>query len=399
MRRLILAGLLASAALAQNPNTAIYPGGIAADADLLVASNRASTTLNGAINASVTNITVASTSLFIVPCVLTIDNENLKATAKTATTFTVTRAFDGTSAASHSNGVAVRGNITRHHHNQLAAEVKAIETALGASFSGANMPSAGEKAALAGTSGTPGAGNKYVTDADSRNTDARTPTAHATSHKNGGSDEVAAAAAAANVIPKAGADGRLAVGFGPLLVDTADRGYFFGMTVQAPDSAGATNTFTANVQRVWQFVLPFAVTVNQVTFEVIATSGVCGGTCSLNLGLWDAACTTVVAQAGVMTSGGSPDINVAGYKNKAIVGGPVTLNPGIYWLAMTTDSTTLTLRSTNIPSQVVIGLLNQQTNKKFAQAGNNGAAGVFPASCGTVTTAANNQPPLVLFER
>jgi hypothetical protein len=41
-----------------------------------------------------------------------------------------------------------------------------------------NDPTAGQKAALAGTSGTPGSGNKYVTDADPRNTDARTPAAH-----------------------------------------------------------------------------------------------------------------------------------------------------------------------------------------------------------------------------
>jgi hypothetical protein len=44
--------------------------------------------------------------------------------------------------------------------------------------SNANDPAAEEKEALAGTSGTPGAGNKYVTDADPRNTNARTPTAH-----------------------------------------------------------------------------------------------------------------------------------------------------------------------------------------------------------------------------
>lgn len=41
-----------------------------------------------------------------------------------------------------------------------------------------NDPAAGEKAALPGTSGTPGAANKFVTDADPRNTNARTPTAH-----------------------------------------------------------------------------------------------------------------------------------------------------------------------------------------------------------------------------
>lgn len=41
-----------------------------------------------------------------------------------------------------------------------------------------NDPSTGEKAALVGTSGTPGASNKYVTNADARLSDARTPTAH-----------------------------------------------------------------------------------------------------------------------------------------------------------------------------------------------------------------------------
>lgn len=40
---------------------------------------------------------------------------------------------------------------------------------------GANIPSSGEKSALAGTSGTPGAGNKYVTAADAVNTNARAP--------------------------------------------------------------------------------------------------------------------------------------------------------------------------------------------------------------------------------
>jgi len=41
------------------------------------------------------------------------------------------------------------------------------------------IPTTGEKAALAGTDGTPGAANEYVTDSDPRNTNARTPTAHA----------------------------------------------------------------------------------------------------------------------------------------------------------------------------------------------------------------------------
>ncbi len=54
----------------------------------------------------------------------------------------------------------------------------------------ANIPSADQKAALAGSSGTPGAGNTYVTDADARMTNARTPSAHAASHRGGGSDVI-----------------------------------------------------------------------------------------------------------------------------------------------------------------------------------------------------------------
>ena len=64
----------------------------------------------------------------------------------------------------------------------VAAAAGIVETKLALSFpthSSANDPSAGEKAALAGTSGVPGAGNAYVTDADARNSNARSPIAHA----------------------------------------------------------------------------------------------------------------------------------------------------------------------------------------------------------------------------
>lgn len=61
----------------------------------------------------------------------------------------------------------------------------------------ARIPSSGEKAALAGTAGTPSGSNKYVTNDDTRNTDSRAPTAHKTSHEPGGSDAMAVDAAAA----------------------------------------------------------------------------------------------------------------------------------------------------------------------------------------------------------
>lgn len=47
-----------------------------------------------------------------------------------------------------------------------------------------------EKAALRGTRGSPRAQNRFVTDDDPRNTNARAPSAHATSHQVGSSDSV-----------------------------------------------------------------------------------------------------------------------------------------------------------------------------------------------------------------
>lgn len=55
--------------------------------------------------------------------------------------------------------------VTKKHSNSL-------------DHSNINDPTAGQKAALPGTNGTPSGTNKYVTDSDPRNSDARTPLAH-----------------------------------------------------------------------------------------------------------------------------------------------------------------------------------------------------------------------------
>jgi hypothetical protein len=78
-----------------------------------------STTLDGAIDASVTTVTVGSTTGFEDIGTITIDTENISYTAKTATTFTgCTRGADSTTAASHSDSITVTRsskwyNITR----------------------------------------------------------------------------------------------------------------------------------------------------------------------------------------------------------------------------------------------------------------------------------------------
>jgi hypothetical protein len=61
----------------------------------------------------------------------------------------------------------------------------------GAGDAVSSLPTSDQKAALAGTSGTPSVTNKYVTDADSRNTNSRAPSAHHTTHESGGADVLA----------------------------------------------------------------------------------------------------------------------------------------------------------------------------------------------------------------
>ncbi len=66
------------------------------------------TTLNGGVNNSTTTWTVASSSGFpAVPFIAQSGTENVKVTNVSSVTWTVARGYDGTSAASHSNGDAV----------------------------------------------------------------------------------------------------------------------------------------------------------------------------------------------------------------------------------------------------------------------------------------------------
>lgn len=115
--------------------TPVYPGSVVTDARLKKASNRVFTTLRGAISAADTVATVADPTRIEVEMLLTVDAEVMSVTAISGNNLTVVRGFDGTTAAAHSSGRTVAANWTGWHHNAMAAEVKAIEQALGAGLS------------------------------------------------------------------------------------------------------------------------------------------------------------------------------------------------------------------------------------------------------------------------
>jgi len=133
IRLLVLLSLLVAPIWGQ-----VFPGSVATDADLLVARDKASSTLDGDIDGSVNtfNVTVAST--FTDNMVVVIDDEQIFCTTFSGTTFSgCTRGYGGTSAAPHDSGAGVYGYIVAAHHNGLKDELKAIENSLlGSSYIG-----------------------------------------------------------------------------------------------------------------------------------------------------------------------------------------------------------------------------------------------------------------------
>lgn len=115
----------------------VYPSAVVTDQSLKIAANQITTTLVGKVGSGDTIFRVSDTSRLVVNMLLTVDNEIVSVSAidGTAGTITVIRGFDGTVAAPHNPGRILAAYIDAWHHNSLAAEVKAIEQALGPNLS------------------------------------------------------------------------------------------------------------------------------------------------------------------------------------------------------------------------------------------------------------------------
>lgn len=141
MKKLLLLTAF-TAALSYAQPSAVYPSAVATFNDLLCATNLTSTTLNGGIDNSVTTMTLTNGTIFS-PCgsgfAFRIDDEAIKCTTRATHVFSgCARGFDGTAAASHTNLTPVRAVSLAMHHNQTAAELRAIEIILGIGFGGSN---------------------------------------------------------------------------------------------------------------------------------------------------------------------------------------------------------------------------------------------------------------------
>jgi hypothetical protein len=116
--------------------SAVFPGGVAGDAQLVIAVDRVQTTLAVPLGASDTSMKVASPGGIVIWSLLSIDDEIVQVSnPPSGSVIPISRGFDGTASAQHFAGAAVNGYIDAFHHNTLVAEIEAIETALGANLS------------------------------------------------------------------------------------------------------------------------------------------------------------------------------------------------------------------------------------------------------------------------
>ncbi len=187
-------------------------------------------------------------------------------------------------------------------------------------------------------------------------------------------------------------------GSSPTLITTAGVGYWSPFD---GGSAFITPSVTDRDVRVWQVVLPFRATFGKVGINVATASGTscAGGTCAVVAGLYDSACANLLAW-GRATGGGTPDINSTGAKWIPLMSA-VTLDPGIYFIAIGSDSSTLTIYARDVHGQFA-GIINGST-PRFGAASNratgNGAGLTLPASCGTINATGFQMPPMQVWER
>lgn len=113
--------------------TAVFPQSAATYNQVYLAADNAQTTLSAPIDNVTLTVPVGSTAGFLTPTLLTIDSEELAACSMTSTSFTICaggRGAGSTAATSHLAASKVAVRVAAAFHNNLAAEVLAIEKKL-----------------------------------------------------------------------------------------------------------------------------------------------------------------------------------------------------------------------------------------------------------------------------
>ena len=136
---------------------------------------------------------------------------------------------------------ALAADISAEAAARAAADSSEASTRAAADSSEASARAAADSAHAGLTTSAHGG---IVSSSDARLSDARTPTAHAASHKDGGGDEIATATPSANAIPKSGASGNLDAWISAALARIASGNNWTAAQTFVPTHSTATTPLT-----------------------------------------------------------------------------------------------------------------------------------------------------------
>ena len=170
-------------------------------------------------------------------------------------------------------------------------------------------------------------------------------------------------------------------------IHVAGQGYFFVPTISTPTNTSAA-TIVGSVDEVhtMQFLLPCRAAINRLLTEVTTV----GGASTLyGVALYSADRNTLLKESGAI------DANTAQENITTLTA--FFLNPGLYWLAWTADTTSLQMRTTNIPGSGSLQFLSDTTTRRCGLAANAAPSpGTFPATLGAIS-AGLTEPPVSLY--
>lgn len=144
----------------------------------------------------------------------------------------------------------------------------------------------------------------------------------------------------------------------------------------------------ANRSNVYPVQFPYPVTLTKIIFEVTTGGGAGAG---LRIGLWNEARDTLLIDSGALSGS-----TVETPSSRSVTISEVTVPAGDYYLTITSDSTTLQMRT--CVSTAIWGMANAGTTRVgFADASSNSGASIaFPPAMGSIT-ANSNQTPCIFF--
>ena len=120
--------------------------------------------------------------------------------------------------------------------------------------------------------------------------------------------------------------------------------------------AGSGQGFSTNAVKVWGVVIPYSVSYSHIDYDVSTLDS--SGSDDYDLGIYGP-CAVNTSSCPLVTHIGAQNLSATGYKQASVTSG--TLQPGLYWIAMTGNATTAQLATTSVSEWTACPSTNSST--------------------------------------